>query len=423
MPSNATSSDSSPPRTPPDRDSSPELGSASKVTSYNKYTGRPIRKSAGKIKKLDGYVSFGDEDVDLPTTDESEEDDEEEDDDGDDDVMQPRGRTNKRKNKHLSKRKRSPSPPSPHLGPIIYDEEIEEMTDIEGQGAFRRDTQRPLPTTLQFNVPLGFHGPLFVKLDSALMDNNKEGTLHDMKPSKPKRICTALVERTIAAPARRRGFPDLPPELRNTIYRRVFARKQQDELLQIPVMRWGPKGTLAKSAQFLRTCKLVYSEGCSVLYGENTFAFRRQNATRCTFWETIPKEIGYQDVLHFLKMIGPENLQYLRDIKLTLEDAYPRDTPYLTCSEQRRYVNDDYLISCLRILRNARLRKVSLLFAGRRRLQCSDFRFLNYLEQVKADEVVQLTDMFHGYNDKTHPLAWSEIKMAMTRKKKIYEKE
>ncbi|USP75194.1 hypothetical protein yc1106_02468 [Curvularia clavata] len=403
------SSDSSLSLPPHGRDSSPELGSSSRVTTYNKYTGRPIRKSAGKIKKPEGFV-------DLPASDESEGD---EDDDDDDD--EARGRATKQKNERLKKRKRGPSPPSPSLNPIIYEEELEDMTDLEELGAFRRETRRPSQQTmLQFNVPLGFHGPLFVKLESNFMENNKDA-LHEMKPGKPKKARTALVEP--ASTVQYRGFTDLPPELRNTIYRHLFARKDQDDILKIPVIRYGPSGALSRSAQFLRTCKLVYSEGCSVLYGENTFSFHRHYATRCTFWEAVPKEIGYQDVLHFLKMIGPENLQYLRDIKWSFDDAYPRDTPYLSCNEERRYLNDEYLISCLRILRNAKLRKITLFFGGRRQLQCTDFRFLHYLEQIKADEVVQSTDRFYSYRDKAHPLAWSEIKAAMTRKKKLYDRE
>jgi hypothetical protein len=408
--------DPSTPATPRSRDSSPELGSASKVTVYNKHTGRPIRRSAGKIKKLDGYVSFEDEDViGLPTTDESEEEDEEE--------MEPRGRASKRRSERSKKRKRGVSLTSPRLEPILYGQELDEMTDIEECGAFRRESQKASPMMLQFNVPLGFHGPLFVKLDRTLIENNNPSTLHEMKPDKPKKARPASPPPTTAITMRSKGFTDLPPELRNNIYRRLFARKDPDQMLKIPVKGCGPAGALTKSSQFLRTCKLVHDEGCSILYGENAFSFHRHYATRCPFWETVPKEIGYQDVLHFLKMIGPENLQYLRDIKFVFDDACPRDTPYLISNEERRYLNDEYLLNCLRILRDAKLRKFTLFFGGRRQLQCSDHRFLGYLEQVKADEVVQSTDRWYSYREKVHPFVWAELKVTMTRKKKLYEKE
>ena len=406
----AKTPDPSSPATSRDRDRSPELGSPSKATTvYNKQTGRPIRRSAGKIKKPDGYVSFEADDADLATTEESE--------DEEDEDMEPRGRANKRK-----KRKHGPSLPSPRLEPIIYNQELDEMTDIE-EGVRRDSRRKPPPITLQFNVPLGFHGPLFVKLDRTFID--KQDDLHEMRPVKSKKTRLASPEPMKTISVRPKGFTDLPPELRNNIYRRLFAQKDPDQMLKIPPVKGsGPTGTLARSSQFLRTCKLVHNEGCSILYGENTFSFHRHYATRSPFWDTVPKEIGYQDVLHFLKMIGSDNLQYLRDIKWVFDDACPRDTPYLTSNEERRYLNDEYLLNCLRILRDAKkLRKITLFFAGRRQLQCSDHRFLGYLEQIKADEVVQSADRWYSYREKVHPLAWAELKATMTRKKKLYEKE
>jgi hypothetical protein len=97
-----------PPPSTPTRDSSPELGSPSKITQYNKSTGRPIRKSAGRVKKVAGYVDSGmlEEEEFEPLTSDSSGDEE--------DDMTPRGRANKKQ-----KRKRSPSPPSPRLEPMI----------------------------------------------------------------------------------------------------------------------------------------------------------------------------------------------------------------------------------------------------------------------------------------------------------------
>jgi hypothetical protein len=64
--------------------------------------------------------------------------------------------------------------------------------------------------------------------------------------------------------------------------------------------------------------------------------------------------------------IGPENLFYLRDVKLVLEDAMPGATPYMPTHESRRYVNDGHLVDILRILRETKLRKLSISFFGRR---------------------------------------------------------
>lgn len=135
--------------TTPERDSSPELGSPSKITQYNKDTGRPIRKSAGRVKTAAGYVDssvLGD-DYDPSSSEET-----------DDEDLSRRARAEKRR-----KRKRSPSPPSPHLEPVIYDQELDDLTDDETGGAFHRNTPKKPPIALQFNVPLGFHGKSILK--------------------------------------------------------------------------------------------------------------------------------------------------------------------------------------------------------------------------------------------------------------------
>ena len=263
----------------------------SAMTQYNGKTGRPIRSSAGKVRQAVGYVDSSllePEDFVPWTSDESgEEDDVEED---------------CRIKKTTRKRKRSPSPPSPCLAPIIYNQQTEETTDNELGGAFHRRDSKMSPISLQFNVPLGFHGPLFVKLDNTLLRANSEGTIKEMQPMKTKKLRMISMKPVQAeVSGRSKGFTDLPPELRNTIYRYLFTSKIKN--VKIPPVKG--VSNLCKSAQFLRTCKLVHNEGCSVLYGENTFHLARHYSTRGPFWEPLPREIGYQDVLQFLKMIGP----------------------------------------------------------------------------------------------------------------------
>ena len=382
-------------------------GTPSKPTLYNMHTGRPIRRSA--VRKVAGYVDSGmlEEEGFVPFSSSESEDNEE---------MEQRGRANKLKRK----RKRSPSPPSPRLAPVLYDQELDQLTDNEEGGVFHRRTPKKPPITLQFNVPLGFHGPLFVKLDSTLLHTNEEPSPHKMQPGKTKhpRVVIPTAPTRSVGPLRHRGFTDLPPELRNTVYRSLFAREDHD--MRIPPTKDGPG--LSKSSQFLRTCKLVYAEGCSILYGENTFFFSRHYSTRGPFWEKVPKEIGYQDALHFLKMIGPENLQYLRDVKFKFDDACPRDTPYLDSHEKRRYLNDEYLMNCLRVLRDAKLRTFRMRFIGRRHIVPSDVKFLGYLEQIKADEVDKFFDAWHYPPQKISDYVWDDLKEVMTRKKKLYEK-
>lgn len=407
-----------PPKTPAPRDnpitlrssSSPQLGDPIHFTQYNKKTGRPIRKSAGKPKKTLGYVDSslldeGDDDT-TPTSDSEEEDDM---------PSRSRGRGNKSKRK----RKRSPSPPSPHLEPIIYNQELDDLTDIdELDGELRGDAK---PITMQFNVPLGFHGPLFVKLDSTMLQAGQNDNSHVMQPgvTKRRRLPTADPAPVVTS-VERKGFCYLAPELRNKIYRLAFTNG--DEMVRIPPSPEGPG--IARSSQFLRTCKLVYSEGCSILYGENNFHFSRHYSNRGPFWEHVPKEIGYQDALHFLKMIGPENLQHLRDVSFVFDDACPRNTPYLDSHEQRRYLNDEFLMNCLRILRQAKLRTFAMRFYGRRVLVKGDVKFLGYLKHIKADEVKKAYHPVGFMHDgKIGYGVWEDLKQAMERKKKLYEKK
>lgn len=317
------------------------------------------------------------------------------------------------------KRKRSPSPPSPRLEPIIYNQDLEDLTDDDMSGAFHHNTPKKPPVTLQFNVPLGFHGPLFVKLDSALLKGNEEGKRHEMQnPQKKKARTVETSSGPTAVTVRPKGFTDLPPELRNNIYRYVFVRPKPQQL-KIP-QHQGCSG-LDLSSQFLRTCKLVHDEGCSLLYGENVFHFDRHNDTRAPFWDPETREIGYQDFLHFLKMIGPENIQYLRHIHIEFDDALPKHTPDLNI-ETRRYIVDEYLLNCLRILRDAKLKKICMYFFGRRQLFKSDMKFLGYLEQIKADEVEKLTGNW-PHTMKISNFVWNDLKAQMTRKKKLYEKK
>lgn len=391
-------------------ESSPELGSPSKITQYNKNTGRPVRRSAGKMKREAGYVDskiLEEEDF-MPDSSGDESDDDEE---------TPRGRGDRLKKR---KRKRSPSPPSPRLDPIIYKPQLEGLTDDEASGTFHRRTPKKPPVTLRFDVPLGYHGPLLVKLDPAMLNISDQDTTHGMRKSKKSKTSNPTVPAPVP-PKQRSGFTDLPPELRNKIYRLAFVR---DNTFQIPACRpWGA-GDLCQSSQFLSTCKLVHNEGCSVLYSENTFAFERHESTRGTFYEYEPKEIGYLDALQFFKMIGSENIQYLRDLKIVFNDARPSDTPHASSNEDRRYMTDDVLINVLRVLRHAKLRKLSVAFMGRRQLQRSDVKFLGYLEQIKVDTLEKWAQpRSYYFEHKIRYSVWNDLTEQMVRRKKLYDTE
>ncbi|KAF2435779.1 hypothetical protein EJ08DRAFT_645467 [Tothia fuscella] len=85
------------------------------------------------------------------------------------------------------------------------------------------------------------------------------------------------------------GFMDLPPELRQKIYRYLFVIGKVDFVRMavngrghytretpLPGMihvRWDPpKGSrIRATTQLLRTCKTVFAEALPIFYGENTF--------------------------------------------------------------------------------------------------------------------------------------------------------
>jgi hypothetical protein len=88
------------------------------------------------------------------------------------------------------------------------------------------------------------------------------------------------------------------------------------------------------------------------------------------------------------RSIGPSNTALLRKLSFMLEDAVPCLNPAKTTNEDRRFVNDDDLVSVLRHLGDhAQLEILELHFHGRRRVDRSDDRFLDYMKRLKADSV------------------------------------
>jgi hypothetical protein len=145
---------------------------------------------------------------------------------------------------------------------------------------------------------------------------------------------------------------------------------------------------------------------------------------RRPFWTGERKEIGYKDLRLFLHLIGPSNTSYIRQLSLAFDDAMPSSTPHLRRNEERRYVHDEHLIECLKVLaRQTRLKKISLAFWGRKSLACTDLRFLENLYRIQADEVKVLrpNDIPHYWHPyRIHSDVESAVKREMTRKVKLY---
>jgi len=115
------------------------------------------------------------------------------------------------------------------------------------------------------------------------------------------------------------GFPTLPPEPRNKVYRLLFIAKKG-------LVFYFPNN-FCLSSVFLRTCRQIHEEGCSIPYGENTPVFERNKYTRAPLWSPSLKEIGYKDMHLFLKFIGPRNLSMeIYDWSLKTRCHHPRHT-------------------------------------------------------------------------------------------------
>jgi hypothetical protein len=96
---------------------------------------------------------------------------------------------------------------------------------------------------------------------SAVGTLDEDETLVEVDESKhrskrAKLLHSAHAQRLITKPTKK-GFTDLPYELRVDIYRRTFVKKQP--------LAFNSKEGFSRSSQFLRTCKLVYEEGREIM--------------------------------------------------------------------------------------------------------------------------------------------------------------
>jgi hypothetical protein len=354
---------------------SPELGEGDFAINYNARTGRPMRKA----RRVTEGSPFVDSAVAVSDAEDS--------DDSDSSIAlasRPR------------KRKRSPS----LAASIVSDaDKIVSNSDASVDTSVTCSTvQAGMQLTIKnmiINVPPGHTGPLLLQLDipsqtlmqPAVTEDSSQATSQHSDP-----VTDASTETAQYA-----GFLDLPAELRNEIYRQVFV---SDDCFNFDSPR-----NFSRSAAFLRTCKQVYNEARSILYSENHFLFVRKTRRHGSYWEREWNEVGFKAVRKFLHLIGPENTALIRDATLLLEDATPCLNPGMTTADERRFVFDEVLMSCLKMLAQAsKLRKLHLHFrgtcpyctarkhaltwsVGRRRVERTDHRFLEKLTAIQADEV------------------------------------
>ena len=149
---------------------------------------------------------------------------------------------------------------------------------------------------------------------------------------------------SLSADSNKIGLLDLPAELRNQIYQHVLV---DDEKLD-----FGHPTNLQHTAAILRTCRQVHDEARGILYSENVFCLRRRKEqTLRTRWSSDTFEIGYEDIAFFLESIGARNIEFLRHVILGFEDAVPAMNLHLATANDRRFTNDDDLMTALDLLR------------------------------------------------------------------------
>ncbi|KAK6430808.1 hypothetical protein LTR95_013032 [Oleoguttula sp. CCFEE 5521] len=370
---------------------SPELGDGDFGITYNTKTGRPVRKSTAKTDSpfVDSAIALSDE--------EPEPSDEDDDDvtsyDGDEDIVtkQP-----------VRKRTYSPSPPLSDLG---LSEPDDALSDVSSD-ASDEETELPLcrlatrksisplsthlpPLQVTLNVPAGEDREITLNID--LKSLFKRQASPNDSPSPPTRKRQRLLPQaskrksTATQAASHAGFLDLPPELRNEIYRLTLVTPNRDRL------DFGsPSTRFSRSAAFLRTCSTVHNEARSILYSENEFFFQRQSRRHGHIFASDWSELGFRPVRRFLKAIGPMNTGLIRHVTFLFEDAAPSLNPQLSTAEARRFVHDPQLHSLLRHLgAYAKLRVLHMNFQGRKTVDATraNDKFLSLLMGVKADEV------------------------------------
>jgi len=278
-------------------------------------------------------------------------------------------------------------------------------------------------SNMTITVPEGHQGPILLQIDPKSLPGSIAAQPLAPRPStkRPRTTAPAPTSAPTSPPAKKRsGFLDLPPELRNEIYRQVFVADTR--------LDFAKPTNFSRGAAFLRTCRQVHAEGRSILYAENDFFFSRRTSRFGSFWHDDWRELGFRAIHAFVKAIGAPNLALIRTCSLQLEDATPCLNPDSMTHDDRRFVNDDLLMSILRALGDhARLRTLRVNFHGRRRVEATDARFLEYLSRVKADELefvkypIGRGDSYFSSESKQEEGVRKMLVKSMVRKQKLYD--
>ena len=186
----------------------------------------------------------------------------------------------------------------------------------------------------------------------------------------------------------RKGFMDLPIELREKVYRDVFTKELQTRITG------RAQHTYPHSSALLRANKAIYHESRRYLYSENRFLFVPSTLITVTPYGQGWEELSYTHARQFLEDIGPENTGMLKDIGLSFEDRSPSGNPGLTMDELRFESNKDVIWILEYLAKHGlRIEKLKLGFTGRRRMiargwDANVVEFLLALSRVKTDKLL-----------------------------------
>jgi hypothetical protein len=180
------------------RDASEELGSPGLGTKFNQRTGRPVRTTAGRRSLDPGYMDS----TEVIMAEDS---------DDSDDLFDDEDVPNKKRKKLFGgsrKRKRMLSPPPPALSDMASDaflsRENSPAFSVGTPGESMSIVAEPMePINLTFNIPLGFHGPLRVQIDSSLLQQLSKHTKLGQSPASQE--ITGPVQ-SDSVEAHKRGF-------------------------------------------------------------------------------------------------------------------------------------------------------------------------------------------------------------------------
>ncbi|KAK4945110.1 hypothetical protein LTR10_015536 [Elasticomyces elasticus] len=294
------------------------------------------------------------------------------------------------------RRGRGPTPPAPELADLSDDEGIrdgDESLDEEQHVTEQFDqfsTSSLLPKSLM--LQLTADGKIFGVVDIASLLKSNSTLLPATEAYTPKSVehgrivedVTMLDTDQALIKKEKKGFLDLPYELRLRVYRMAFRGASTVDFCT--------RRDFSRSAHFLRTSKQVHQEGTQILYGENSFHFARNHEKRGVYWQQKWKEVGYKDVRRFLETIGPVNIASLKHVSFMLEDGNKYNFPGLLEDGARRFVEDPVLQRIFHLIGDkAVLQKLAVCFGARRDLKHSDYHFLKAFTEMRCRQLIVYT--------------------------------